>query len=301
MEDMRRLRTREAAALLKVSPNTLRAWERRFGFPQPLRSQGRHRLYTHDELVVLRDALHEGLSISSAMSRAQEGMAGDANSLVGALLSFDRTRADFAIEASVALRSVERSVVQVLLPSLDEVVQRKGPDSAAWAFAAGWGSGWLNYLIRLAPRPVRSASLVLGDASRGELDPDAAHILALELMCVRASVRVQTLSVRGVAGIGDAVLRHEPDLVVVAGSHVPDDSIARWAYAIRNTIGRFPLAIYRRGVPHGDRFAMLPRAASDATRRVLELLASHESRRAARATPELHPAAPAAMARAASF
>src|SRR5437764_14063729 len=90
--DVRTLKTSEAAALLNVSPNTLRAWERRFGFPQPQRSPGRHRLYTHDELAALRDALHEGLSISSAVSRAREGMAADTNSLVGALVSFDRER-----------------------------------------------------------------------------------------------------------------------------------------------------------------------------------------------------------------
>ncbi|MBV9000834.1 MAG: MerR family DNA-binding transcriptional regulator, partial [Solirubrobacterales bacterium] len=35
---MRYLKTSEAAALLNVSPNTLRAWERRFGFPKPQRS-----------------------------------------------------------------------------------------------------------------------------------------------------------------------------------------------------------------------------------------------------------------------
>ena len=105
-------------------------------------------------LAALRDALHEGLSISSAVSRAREGMAGDTNSLVGALVSFNRERADVAIEATLALRSVERSVAEVLLPSLDEVVRTKGPESAAWAFAASWGTGWLKHLTRLAPRPV---------------------------------------------------------------------------------------------------------------------------------------------------
>src|SRR5881275_2463082 len=128
---MRYLKTSEAAALLNVSPNTLRAWERRFGFPKPQRSPGRHRLYTHGELAALRDALQEGLSISSAVSRAREGMAADTNSLVGALVSFDRERADIAIEATLALRSVERSVAEVLLPSLDAILSLKGPDSAA--------------------------------------------------------------------------------------------------------------------------------------------------------------------------
>jgi hypothetical protein len=86
---MRHLKTSEAATILNVSPNTLRAWERRYGFPKPQRSPGKHRLYTHGEVAALRDALQEGLSISSAISRAREGIAGDTNSLVGALVSYE--------------------------------------------------------------------------------------------------------------------------------------------------------------------------------------------------------------------
>src|SRR5438045_9177925 len=130
--DVRTLKTSEAAALLNVSPNTLRAWERRFGYPQPQRSPGKHRLYTHGEVAALRDALQEGLSISSAVSRRREGLAADANSLVGALVSYERERADMAIEAALSLRSVERSVEEVLLPTLDEIARRSGTESAAW-------------------------------------------------------------------------------------------------------------------------------------------------------------------------
>ena len=99
---MRFLKTSEAAALLNVSPNTLRAWERRFGYPKPQRSPGKHRLYTHGEVAALRDALQEGLSISSAVSRAREGLSADTDTLVGALASFDRDRADSAMEAALA-------------------------------------------------------------------------------------------------------------------------------------------------------------------------------------------------------
>ena len=83
---MRTLKTSEAAAVLNVSPNTLRAWERRFGYPKPQRSPGKHRLYTHGEVAALRDALQEGLSISSAVSRAREALSADTSILVGALV-----------------------------------------------------------------------------------------------------------------------------------------------------------------------------------------------------------------------
>src|SRR4051795_10549887 len=157
---VRTLKTSEAAAVLNVSPNTLRAWERRFGYPKPQRSPGKHRLFTHGEVAALRDALQEGLSISSAISRAREGLVADTNSLVGALVSYERERADQAIEAALALRSVERSVEEVLLPTLEEIARRPTTESAAWAFAAHWGADWLRRATRLAPPPVRPASIV---------------------------------------------------------------------------------------------------------------------------------------------
>lgn len=273
---MRYLKTSEAAQLLKVSPNTLRAWERRFGFPKPQRSPGRHRLFTHGEIAALRDALQEGLSISSAVSRAREGLASDANSLIGALVTYERERADAAIEATLALRSVERSVQEVLLPTLEEIASRHGVDSAAWAFAAHWAGDWLRRAMRLAPAPAGPLSIVVGDGARDELDPDSPYIRSFELFCARAGIRVLSLSIRGVAGIGDAVAVHHPDLAIVAGSHLPDDAVARWAYAIRLAAGAMPVAVYRR--EHARRASSttgarnLPDEPEAAQRRVSELL-----------------------------
>lgn len=275
---MRYLKTSEAAALLNVSPNTLRAWERRFGFPKPQRSPGKHRLFTHGEVAALRDALQEGLSISSAVSRAREGLATDANSLLGALISYERDRADQAIEGTLALRSVERSVEEVILPTLDEIVRRFGSESAAWAFASHWGADWLRRAVRLAPPPVRPVSVVIGDAARDELDPDSPHLRALELFCARAGMSVLSLSARGVSGIGDAVSVHRPNLVVVAGGQLDDDTVARWAYAIRLACGPIPVATFRRGGPRvrmrttGTR--VLPAGPLAAQQRISEIVES---------------------------
>jgi MerR family transcriptional regulator, light-induced transcriptional regulator len=273
---MRYLKTSEAAALLNVSPNTLRAWERRFDFPKPQRSPGKHRLFTHGEIAALRDALQEGLSISSAISRAREGLAADANSLTGALVSYERERADAAIEAALALRSVERSVDEVLLPTLDEIARRYGVDSAGWAFAAHWGADWLRRALHLAPPPVRPVSILIGDASRDELDRDSPYIQALELFSARAGINVLRLSARGIAGIGDAVAIQRPDLVVLAGSHLDDDTVARWAYAVRLSAGAMPMAVYRRG-PERIRVRTtgarnLPAGPRAAQRRMVELI-----------------------------
>lgn len=202
---MRYLKTSEAAALLNVSPNTLRAWERRFGFPRPQRSPGRHRLYTHGEIAALRDALLDGLSISSAVSRAREGLGADTNALVGALNAFDSARADAALEGALALRSLDRAVQEVLLTALDEVARRHGTDSVQWAFAGRWGNSWLRRAQRLVSPSIQSMSIVLGDATRDDLDPDAAYVRALELLLARSGATVLGLSVRGVSNMSEAL------------------------------------------------------------------------------------------------
>lgn len=272
---VRFLKTSEAAGLLRVSPNTLRAWERRFGFPKPQRSPGRHRMYVHGEVVALRDALQDGLSISSAVSRAREGLSADTDSLQSALVSFDRERADAAIEASIMLRSVDRAIDETLLPAIDEVCRRQGVESAAWAFSARWASDWIRRATSLASPPARPIAVVLGEASRDELDPDFVHIRALELYCLRAGFRVLSLSARGVIGLGDAVMSHRPDIVVLAGGYLSDDAVARWAYAVRFAAGPLPVSVFRRGEPpsraQGTGTKQLPSSARAALRSLLEL------------------------------
>lgn len=249
---MRTLKTSEAAALLNVSPNTLRAWERRFGYPRPQRSSGQHRLYIHGEVAALRDALQEGLSISSAVSRAREALTADTDSLVGALTSFELERADLAMEAALALRSLERSVEEVLLPTFDELASRTGVDSAPWAFAARWADGWLRRAQRLSPAPTRNVSVLVGDATRDELDPDALVVRALELFLARAGARVLSLPVRGVTGLADVLDAHPPTFVIIAGANVPDEHVARWAYQARSAAGALPMMLFRRPAPSGS-------------------------------------------------
>src|ERR671916_416316 len=66
------IRTNAAAELLGVSPNTLRSWERRFGYPSPRRTAGGHRQYDLSELEALRRALLETHNISSAIQVARQ-------------------------------------------------------------------------------------------------------------------------------------------------------------------------------------------------------------------------------------
>ncbi len=277
---VRTLKTSEAASFLNVSPNTLRAWERRFGYPAPMRTEGKHRLYTHGEIAALRDALKEGLSISSAISRAREKLTADTPVLVGALTNCELDRADGAMEAALALRSVERAVDDVLLPSLREIAEKHGDQSAPWSFAARWASDWLVRARRLAPAPVRPNTVLVGDATRDELDPEALEMAALALFTIRGGASVLTLPVTGLAGLGDVLRNFQPRAIVIAGSAASDDEVARWAYAVRTSTGPLPVALFHRGERRAKTSTtlMLSDAPADAQ---AELMALTEERRIA--------------------
>jgi DNA-binding transcriptional MerR regulator len=188
------IRTNAAAEVLGVSPNTLRSWERRYGFPVPKRTVGNHRNYDLIELQTLRDALAQTGNISSAVALArqrQQAPVGD-DSLFAAFERFDEAAADRAIEESLAVRPLERTVEELLLPAVD----RLAADPSAQAeleFAARWATGWLHGARRLAAAASRPAGILLVDSSKG-LDAEEVHTQALDLALRRAGFRVLVLS-----------------------------------------------------------------------------------------------------------
>src|SRR5919107_2240440 len=135
------IRTNAAAEVLGVSPNTLRSWERRYGFPTPHRTAGNHRNYELVELQTLRDALAETGNISSAIALARQRQEAPAagGTLRIAFDNFDETAADRAIEQSLALRPLERTVEELLLPAIDSLAADPGRD-AELEFAARWAT-----------------------------------------------------------------------------------------------------------------------------------------------------------------
>src|SRR3954449_8930588 len=172
------VRTNAAAAMLGVSPNTLRSWERRFGFPTPRRTQGGHRQFDLVEIESLRQAFAETQNISSAISIARERGEGPTTPRRqhAAFPRFDEDKADRQLEESLATRSVERTVEEVLLPAVEELPEGSPELGFAWRYA----TGWLAAALRVAP-PAHRAESVLIFANTGPLDPDALHVQALEL------------------------------------------------------------------------------------------------------------------------
>jgi DNA-binding transcriptional MerR regulator len=62
--------TKAVAHETGVPPDTFRAWERRYGVPRPQRTAGGHRLYSEQDIAIirwLRDRTAEGVNISHAV------------------------------------------------------------------------------------------------------------------------------------------------------------------------------------------------------------------------------------------
>src|ERR1700730_4720921 len=214
------IRTNAAAEILGVSPNTLRSWERRFGYPQPKRTPGNHRQYELVELQTLRDALAESGNIGTAIELARQRQSAPATNsgLRAALESFDEAGADRAMEESLALRPLERSIEELLLPNLRELAT--DPERVAeLEFACRWATGWIHGARRLAAAASRPAGILLLEANEAP-GVEGVHAQALDLALRRAGFRVLALSSDLEDDRLERALRAlEPTAIVLCGPH----------------------------------------------------------------------------------
>ena len=260
------IRTNAAAELLGVSPNTLRSWERRYGFPTPRRTVGNHRNYELVELQTLRDALAETGNISSAIELARQRQAAPASdgSLQSAFESFDEAAADRAIEESLALRPLERTVEELLLPAIDQLAA--DPDrEPELEFASRWATGWLHGARRLASAASRPAGILLLDASGGH-DAEEVHTQALDLALRRAGFRVLVLSNE----LGDERLERalgalEPTALVICGPAADTPGAVRLVRKIRELGFDAPLFGFRASGLIGDAVPSAGQSPSEVT------------------------------------
>jgi DNA-binding transcriptional MerR regulator len=244
------VRTNAAAAMLGVSPNTLRSWERRFGYPRPRRTQGGHRQFDLAEIEALRQAFSETHNISSAISVARQRGEGPTSPtrLTAAFNRFDEVQADRLMEESLAVRSVERTVEEVLLVAVGELAEENGR-SAELQFAWRYATGWLAAYQRVAPPAHRADGVLIVDAS-GPLDLDALHIQALELALRRSGLRTLTLSADlDLDRIARALRALHPTAMVLSGQAASLDTLGRLVYAARRHAPGVEVLDFRGALP----------------------------------------------------
>jgi DNA-binding transcriptional MerR regulator len=125
------LRIGEFARQVGVSPELLRAWERRYGLLHPIRSDGGFRLYTSEDVVrveQMKRALDEGLSAAQAARRAltparpsEAALEHARERLVAAAHAYDEAAVHSVLDQALAGFALETVLRELILPALREI------------------------------------------------------------------------------------------------------------------------------------------------------------------------------------
>jgi DNA-binding transcriptional MerR regulator len=268
------IRTTAAASILGISTNTLRSWERRYGFPRPRRSSGGHRRYALDEIQALQQTMTETQNVSSAIELVRRRGAGPASAprLAAALGAVDQPQADRLLEESLVIRSLERTVEEVLLRAVAEHACEAGP-TAEYELAWRYGMDWLSALARQAGSIRVPVDVLLFDAS-APCDLDGLCTQALELFLRRAGHSTARLT-PGVdrSRLGRALRTLDPRAVIITGQRCSLDTVGRIVFTVRSLRVPPPVLNYRGAIPETaavDRLRDSPLAARDAVVEALE-------------------------------
>ena len=181
---------------------TLRAWERRHGFPSPRRTSGGRRLYTQRDIWTvraLRTQTDQGVPISRAIAVLRDGgwppaapeavpatdgqapLGALGTQLLQALLDLAAGRAEQVLSEAFSLLSVEDVCLGLIQPTLNEIGRRWHNGDASIAqehFATG--------LIRARVSSLLEHTLVGMDRSEilAACPPGEWHELGLLMICL---------------------------------------------------------------------------------------------------------------------
>lgn len=217
-----------------IKPDTLRAWERRYGMPQPARSSGGHRLYTQRDIDTLKWLIarqNEGLSISRAVElwrtlelEGQDPLAipeyaqpqpesgtivisGDQvekvrQAWIEACLAFNEAQAEQILSQAFAMYPVMTVCIQVIQHGLREIGSEwyQGKITVHQEhFTSSLAIRRLNALLTASPRPTRPGRILLA------CPPQEEHTIGLKLL--------------------ELMLRHDGWDVVNLGANLPIEAI----------------------------------------------------------------------------
>lgn len=119
--------------MLDIPVSTIRSWERRYGFPHPSRTSGRHRRYSSAEvsqLRALRDAITQGHSAREAVDVVRQHPGGKpsreplVDHLLRSAMQLDPKAVRVVLDRAAESEGVEYAVAQVAIPAMEEVGER---------------------------------------------------------------------------------------------------------------------------------------------------------------------------------
>jgi len=232
---------RTVAALTGVKVITLRAWERRYGFIQPRRTNKGHRLYTHADVEQIRRVLallDRGVQISriaavleseSTGHGASAGRQWDTYSsrMAAAIACFDEEQLDAIYDEVLSIHSVEQVTADLLLPTLAELGNRWSRHSGGIAeehFLAAYLRSKLGARLQRPSRYARGPRLL---AACAPLEHHEIGLLVFALEARAAGFRIISLGADN--PLNELAVAHrqaQSDAVVISSSTGP----ASWIY-----------------------------------------------------------------------
>lgn len=199
--------TKAAAEETGVTPETLRAWERRYGLPQPARTEAGHRVYSQRDIDIIKWLVarqEEGLRIGRAVklwrSLREQGReplramappsaratAPTGNTIaemrqawVSACLAFDEGQADQVITQAFALYPPELVVLKIIRQGVAQIGEGwcEGDVTVQQEhFASELAVRQLESLTNAAPPPTRAGRILVA------CPPEEEHMLGLLIL-----------------------------------------------------------------------------------------------------------------------
>jgi DNA-binding transcriptional MerR regulator len=195
-----------------LKPDTLRAWERRYGLPTPERSSGGHRLYSQHDVDTIRWLIarqREDLSISRAVELWEQLRAEGRDPLqaatpiatsaapalvphpagetitqlrqqwIGACLAYDEQRAEQLLNQAFALYSPETVAIELVQRAVAEIGEgwyRGDVTVQQEHFCTSLAVRRLEALVMAAPPPIRPGRVLAA------CPPEEQHVIGLLLL-----------------------------------------------------------------------------------------------------------------------
>jgi DNA-binding transcriptional MerR regulator len=242
---------------LGVPIPTIRSWERRYGFPAPTRTGGRHRRYADEEIEQLRrvrDLIVRGHPARDAVARVAAGddpSRGDelADALVAAALRLDVDSIRTALDDAADRLGVEAAIRDVAFAAMHEIGTRWKAgrcDVEQEHLASQTVRTWLGRHAALAPPASRRRPIVLA------CGPKDLHTIGVEAFGVVLARRGWPVRLLGAMTPADALVSAVTTLRAAAAVVTAQRSVTR-----RAAIGSLAAIERLSGVPGfyaGDAF-----------------------------------------------
>ncbi len=236
-----------------LKADTLRAWERRYGLPAPVRSAGGHRLYSQRDIQMLNwlvQRQQEGLSISRAVELWKQLLAdgqeplqessghpeaaraisleiGDTlaelrDSWVNACLAFDEQQAEYVLAQVFALYPPQVGCIEVLQKGLAQIGERWYAGTVTVQqehFASEMAMRRLEALLAANPAPTQNKRIIVA-CPPGEEHTFSSLLLTL-LLRRRGWSAIYLGADVPLQGLESMLRQTRPDLVILSAQMLP--------------------------------------------------------------------------------